>query len=142
MLFSSLVFLWIFLPVVLVLYRFLPGRGKNALLLAASLFFYAWGEPVYILLMLGSITLNYLGGLALAPLSGRRRALVLAAVVATNLLLLGYYKYYGFAADTLAGLFGRQVLPMRDIALPLGISFYTFQSMSYVIDLYRRRIEP
>ena len=142
MLFSSLVFLWIFLPVVLVLYRFLPGRGKNALLLAASLFFYAWGEPVYILLMLGSITLNYLGGLALAPLSGRRRALVLAAVVAANLLLLGYYKYYGFAADTLAGLFGRQVLPMRDIALPLGISFYTFQAMSYVIDLYRRRIEP
>ena len=71
MLFSSLVFLWIFLPVVLVLYRFLPGRGKNALLLAASLFFYAWGEPVYILLMLGSITLNYLGGLALAPFSGR-----------------------------------------------------------------------
>lgn len=67
---------------------------------------------------------------------------MLAAVVAANLALLGYYKYYGFAADTLAGLLGRQVLPMRDIALPLGISFYTFQAMSYVIDLYRRRIEP
>ena len=87
-------------------------------------------------------TLNYLGGLALAPFSGRGRSLVLAAVVAANLALLGYYKYYGFAADTLAGLLGRQVLPMRDIALPLGISFYTFQAMSYVIDLYRRRIEP
>ena len=142
MLFSSLVFLWIFLPVVLVVYRLVPGWGKNALLLAVSLFFYAWGEPVYILLMLASITLNYLGGLALAPFSGRGRSLVLAAVVAANLALLGYYKYYGFAADTLAGLLGRQVLPMRDIALPLGISFYTFQAMSYVIDLYRRRIEP
>ena len=90
MLFSSLVFLWIFLPVVLVAYRLVPGRGKNALLLAASLFFYAWGEPVYILLMLGSITLNYLGGLALAPLSGRRRALVLAGGGAGDPLLLGY----------------------------------------------------
>ena len=142
MLFSSLVFLWIFLPVVLVLYRFLPGRGKNALLLATSIFFYAWGEPVYILLMLASITLNYLGGLALAPLEGRRRAAVMALVAAANLGLLGYYKYYGFAADTLAGLFGRQLLPMREIALPLGISFYTFQAMSYVIDLYRKKIEP
>ena len=142
MLFSSLVFLWIFLPAVLVFYRLAPAGGKNAVLLAASLFFYAWGEPVYILLMLFSITLNYLGGLALAPLAGRRRALVMAAVAAANLLLLGYYKYYGFAADTLTGLLGRPLLPAREIALPLGISFYTFQAMSYVIDLYRKKIEP
>ena len=75
MLFSSLVFLWIFLPLVLILYRLLPGRGKNALLLVASLFFYAWGEPVYILLMLASITLNYLGGLLLDGREGRPQAL-------------------------------------------------------------------
>ena len=140
MLFSSLVFLWIFLPLVLILYRLLPGRGKNALLLVASLFFYAWGEPVYILLMLASITLNYLGGLLLDGREGAARKLCLALVVAVNLALLGYYKYYSFAGDTLAALLGRQVLPVRDIALPLGISFYTFQAMSYVIDLYRRRI--
>ena len=141
MLFSSLVFLWIFLPLVLILYRLLPGRGKNALLLVASLFFYAWGEPVYILLMLASITLNYLGGLLLDGREGAARRLCLALVVAVNLALLGYYKYYSFAGDTLAALLGRQVLPVRDIALPLGISFYTFQAMSYGIDLYRRRIQ-
>ena len=140
MLFSSLVFLWIFLPLVLILYRLLPGGGKNALLLVASLFFYAWGEPVYILLMLASITLNYLGGLLIDGREGTARKLCLALVVAVNLALLGYYKYYGFAADTLASLLGHPVLPAREIALPLGISFYTFQAMSYGIDLYRRRI--
>lgn len=141
MLFSSLVFLWLFLPLVLILYRLLPAPCKNALLLAASLLFYAWGEPKYILLMLGSITLNYLGGLLLARLRGRAKTAALVLVVAANLALLGYYKYYSFAGDTLAALLHRQVLPVREIALPLGISFYTFQAMSYVIDLYRGSIK-
>ena len=140
MLFSSLVFLWLFLPLVLILYRLLPPPCKNALLLAASLLFYAWGEPKYILLMLGSITLNYLGGLLLARLRGRAKTAALVLVVAANLALLGYYKYYSFAGDTLAALLHRQVLPVREIALPLGISFYTFQAMSYIIDLYRGSI--
>ena len=140
MLFSSLVFLWLFLPLVLILYRLLPAPCKNALLLAASLLFYAWGEPKYILLMLGSITLNYLGGLLLARLRGRAKTAALVLVVAANLALLGYYKYYSFAGDTLAALLHRQVLPVREIALPLGISFYTFQAMSYIIDLYRGSI--
>ena len=141
MLFSSLVFLWLFLPLVLILYRLLPPPCKNALLLAVSLLFYAWGEPKYILLMLGSITLNYLGGLLLARLRGRAKTTALVLVVAANLALLGYYKYYSFAGDTLAALLHRQVLPVREIALPLGISFYTFQAMSYVIDLYRGSIK-
>ena len=141
MLFSSLVFLWLFLPLVLILYRLLPPPCKNALLLAISLLFYAWGEPKYILLMLGSITLNYLGGLLLARLRGRAKTAALVLVVAVNLALLGYYKYYSFAGDTLASLLHRQVLPVREIALPLGISFYTFQAMSYVIDLYRGSIK-
>ena len=140
MLFSSLVFLWLFLPLVLILYRLLPAPCKNALLLAASLLFYAWGEPKYILLMLGSITLNYLGGLLLVRLRGRAKTAALVLVVAANLALLGYYKYYSFAGDTLAALLHRQVLPVREIALPLGISFYTFQAMSYIIDLYRGSI--
>ena len=140
MLFSSLVFLWFFLPVVLIGSRLLPMRGQNALLLAASLLFYAWGEPRYLALMLVSITLNYLGGLAIAPAAGARRRLALAAVVLLNLALLGYFKYYSFAADTLAGLAGHALLPVREIALPIGISFYTFQAMSYIIDLYRGRI--
>lgn len=139
MLFSSLVFLWLFLPLVLLIYQLLPGiRSKNALLLIASLFFYSWGEPRYIFLMLGSITLNYLGGLFLGWCKGKTaRKLVLFLTVAANLGLLGYFKYYTFAADTLAALAGRQLLPIKEIALPLGISFYTFQAMSYVIDLYR-----
>ena len=139
MLFSSLVFLWLFLPVVLLVYQLLPGiRAKNALLLLASLFFYGWGEPKYILLMLVSITLNYLGGLCLGRFgTAPARKAALVCTVAANLGLLGYFKYYTFAANTLAALAGRQLLPVREIALPLGISFYTFQAMSYVIDLYR-----
>ena len=137
MLFSSLVFLWIFLPVVFLGCRVLPLRGQNALLLVASLLFYGWGEPVYLFLMLGSITLNWVGGLIIDKTSGGARKAALGAVVAANLLLLGYFKYYGFVADTIDGLLHSEVLPMRDIALPIGISFYTFQAMSYVIDLYR-----
>ena len=142
MLFSSLVFLWLFLPLVLILYRLLPAPCKNALLLAISLLFYAWGEPKYILLMLGSITLNYLGGLLLARLRGRAKTAALVLVVAANLALLGYYKYYSFAGDTLAALLHRQVLPVREIALPLGISFYTFQVVSYLVDVYRGEQRP
>ena len=141
MLFSSLVFLWFFLPVVLVASRLLPPRGQNALLLAASLLFYAWGGPSYLILMLVSITLNYVGGLAIAPARGAARKGVLAAVVAANLLLLGYFKYYTFAAESLTAIFGHAILPAKEIALPIGISFYTFQAMSYVIDLYRGRIQ-
>ena len=137
-LFSSLVFLWVFLPVVLLAHTVLPPAGKNILLLCASLFFYAWGEPVYILLMLDSVTLNWAGGLLIGAVQkpAARRA-ALAAVVLANLGLLGYFKYYSFVGNTLAALLGHQVLPVRQIALPLGISFYTFQAMSYAIDLYR-----
>lgn len=137
MLFSSLVFLWIFLPVVFLGCRLLPLRGQNALLLAASLLFYGWGEPVYLFLMLASITLNWVGGLAIDRTSGGAKKAALGIVVAANLLLLGYFKYYGFVADTVDGLLRSEVFPAREIALPIGISFYTFQAMSYIIDLYR-----
>lgn len=137
MLFSSLVFLWIFLPVVFLGCRLLPLRGQNALLLAASLLFYGWGEPVYLFLMLASITLNWAGGLLIDRAAGGGRRAALAVVVTANLLLLGYFKYYGFVAGTVDALFRSEILPLREIALPIGISFYTFQAMSYVIDLYR-----
>ncbi len=143
MLFSSLTFFLVFLPVVFLLCRVLPLKGQNALLLVASLLFYAWGEPVYIFLMLLSITANFLGGLALAKAGANSRAAkgVLFAVVAVNLALLGYFKYYGFAAEMLQSVFAQDILPARSIVLPIGISFYTFQAMSYIIDLYRGRIE-
>ena len=112
MLFSSLLFLWLFLPLVAGVYYLLPKawRGaRNGLLLAASLFFYGWGEPVYILLMLVSITLNWGAGLCVWKLRrGRTAALVCA--VAANLLLLGYFKYFDFAAGALNALLGLSLI--------------------------------
>ena len=140
MLFSSLVFLWIFLPVTFIAYRLFPASWRNGLLLCASLLFYAWGEPLYILLMLASITLNWVSGLALKKFASAQKT-VLACSVAANLGLLAYFKYFDFAASLLNSLAARQLVPLREIALPLGISFYTFQALSYVIDLYRREIK-
>ena len=132
MVFSSLSFLCIFLPVVLVLYRLMPGlRAKNVLLMIASLVFYAYGEPVYVLLMLVSAVANWLFGLVVA---GRKPVLALAVIV--NLAFLGVFKYAGMVVGTVDALFGA-AFPPPEIALPIGISFYTFQAMSYVIDAYR-----
>ena len=141
MLFSSLVFVWLFLPAVFLLYKIMPGIGaKNALLLLASLLFYGWGEPTYIILMLASVTINWLSGLAVNGLKKGRGA-ALAVSVAVNLGLLGYFKYFDFLASAVNALTGGGTIALRDIALPLGISFYTFQALSYVIDLYRGEIK-
>ncbi len=135
MIFSSVTFLFIFLPVTLLLYYIVPKKLKNVVLLLTSLVFYAWGEPVYVILMLYSILLNYSMGLLMDrfPNAGKQ---ILVFTVAINLLLLGFFKYYGFFMENLNALF-RLNLPVRTIALPIGISFYTFQALSYVIDLYR-----
>ena len=142
MLFSSLVFIWYFLPAVFLLYHLVPWKqAKNLVLLAASLFFYAWGEPKYILLMLLSISLNYLFGLGVSGLSGKGiRRLLLALCLGVNLGLLGYFKYFNFGAELVNFLMGREQVSFREISLPIGISFYTFQALSYVLDVYRRDI--
>ena len=138
MVFSSMTFLWVFLPVVLLLYwglgKKLKNRGLNVLLLLASLFFYAWGEPVYILLMLFSIAMNY--GFARWIGTGKGKKTALFLDILFNLLLLGTFKYAGFFTSYLNKL-SKDMIPVVNIALPLGISFYTFQAMSYVIDVYR-----
>ena len=138
MLFSSFVFIWMFLPVVLagncILQRIGGNRVTNVFLLVASLFFYAWGEPVYILLMLFSIAVNWLAGVLLERTAHRRA--VLAADVVVNLFLLGNFKYAGMAVSTFNTLTHADV-PVPQIALPIGISFFTFQALSYVIDVYR-----
>ncbi|MEG0912992.1 MAG: MBOAT family O-acyltransferase [Oscillospiraceae bacterium] len=140
MLFSSMTFLWLFLPIVFVLYRILPLKARNTLLLAASLIFYAWGEPLYILLMLISIGLNYLFGLWIDSRKGMlARKIALIAAIAANLGILAYFKYFDMAVTLFNGIFNAS-LPLRDIALPIGISFYTFQILSYIIDLYRKEI--
>ena len=137
MVFSSLTFLFVFLPVVYGLNCILPrGLARNLLLVAASLVFYAYGEPVYVLLMLFSTVANYVFGLLVAPrrAHGRKVALVLAIVV--NLGLLIVFKYADMLVGTLNALAGTE-LPLPGIGLPVGISFFTFQALSYVIDVYR-----
>ncbi len=136
MVFSSPVFLFIFLTAVYILYRIIPGiTAKNVLLLVFSVFFYTFGEPKTVVLMLISIIMNYLFGLAMKP-ENRCRKAVLAVSVAANLLMLGVFKYAGFAADMINLIPGVD-MPVPQIALPIGISFYTFQAMSYVIDAYK-----
>ena len=136
MVFSSAIFLFIFLPAVFLLDRLVRGvRVKNALLLAASLIFYAFGQPVYLPLLLFSVLLNYLCGLLAA---GRHARLGVALAVAGGIGMMAVYKYADFAIGTVNSLFGLN-LPLTGIALPIGISFFTFQGLSYVIDVYRDR---
>ena len=136
MVFSSTVFLFIFLPVVFGLYCLIPQRHfRNALLIAASLVFYAFGEPFVVFLMVLSILINYLLGLMMGGKPAVRKAALWLSVI-WNLGLLGVYKYAGFFTEVLNEL-PFVNLPVPHIPLPIGISFFTFQAMSYVIDVYR-----
>ncbi len=135
MVFSSAVFLFAFLPVVLLVYRLLPGiRSRNAWLALSSVVFYAFGRLSYVPLFLLSVCINYLAGAALGRF--RQSRAVLAAAVALNLGILGLFKYADFLLSNLNALLGLSI-PLPGIVLPIGISFYTFQGLSYVIDVYR-----
>ena len=137
MLFSSISFLFYFLPVAAALYFASPRRLKNSVLLAASLFFYGWGEPRYLAFMLLSITQGYIFGLLIEKHRGKGRSKALLAVsVLFSLLLLGYCKYADFFISNFNRVTGLS-LPLLKIALPVGISFYTFQVISYTVDVYR-----
>ena len=137
MVFSSLLFLYAFLPVCLLLYFLVPGlTGKNIVLLCASLVFYAWGEPVYVFLMLAVAALNWGFGLLL----GKKRSKgLLALCVALNLASLVVFKYAGFLVENCNALFGT-ALRVPQISLPIGISFYTFLALSYSVDVYRKDV--
>lgn len=142
MLFSSLVFLWFFLPTTVFLYYMVPGRNtKNIILFAASLIFYGWGGPRYLLLVLLTAILCYIAGLCLDAAGDRiaLRKMVVGIFLLITLGILGYFKYYNFFASTAGRLAGRELFPLRSIVLPLGISFYTFQAISYVVDVYRKK---
>lgn len=140
MLFSSIPFLYYFLPAVLLCYLVVPKKLKNAVLLASSLVFYAWGEKLLVLLFALSITVGWVLGLLMEKTQkeGARKALMILAVV-YDLGLLGYFKYADFFIENVNGLLGTQ-LPLLHVALPIGISFYTFQLLSYNIDVYRRSV--
>lgn len=142
MLFPSEVFLFIFLPVVLVVYYALLRKTKtlkNIFLLAASLFFYAWGEPAYVFLMIGSILFNWLFGILVDRFREKKVVVVFlfALMTAVNVGVLGWFKYSEFTVLQINRFLHTQI-PVPVVALPIGISFFTFQAMSYVIDVYRR----
>jgi len=138
--FSNLIFLYLFLPACLITYYCVKElRAKNLVLVLFSVFFYAWGEPLYVLLLLGSAGLNYAMGIWLGVVgeeNPKRKKWILIGSVAVNLLLLGVFKYAGLFVSTFNGLTGLEI-PIPQIALPIGISFFTFQAMTYVIDVYR-----
>ena len=144
MVFSSLLFLFLFLPAVLLLYFLVPRRFRNLILLAVSLFFYAWGEPLYVFLMIGTILFDYIFGILIERFlkkeKKRAAGITLVFAVIVNIGCLGFFKYTDFLIGNLNGIFNTAI-PLLQIALPIGISFYTFQIMSYVIDVYRGEVK-
>ena len=151
MVFSSLEFLFLFLPLGMAVYYLLrTRRARNVWLLLISLAFYAWGEPVYVALMVASVVANWAIARAMGPAptpggpgpaTPRRKAL-LAMAVALDVLAIGFFKYEGFLADNVNALAGRELVPDLQLPLPVGISFYTLQALSYVVDVYRGDAEP
>ena len=137
MVFSSLEFLLAFLPVTLILYFFVPLKLRNIVLLIVSLIFYGWGEPIYVFLMMFTIAVDYVCGYFVDKWRGQRRSrnmLIFSVII--NLAILGFFKYYDFFVTNLSLIPGISIPPLN-LGLPIGISFYTFQSLSYVIDVYR-----
>ena len=140
MLFSSIPFLYYFLPAVLILYYLAPRKAKNSVLLLSSLFFYGWGEPKYLALMASTIVSFYVCGLAIEKAeSPRGKKLWLTVSVVVGIVLLTVFKYADFFLQSFAAVTGLSV-PLLRLALPIGISFYTFQCMSYAVDVYRGNV--
>ena len=142
MLFSSPEFLYLYLPVTLLLYFLTPLRFRNVVLLIASLAFYGWSEPVYLFLMVFTILVDYAAGWLVwrAKTKSTRRFLLIAAIV-VNVGLLAFFKYGSWITDSLRVIPALSFLPRISVSLPIGISFYTFQALSYVIDVYRGEVE-
>ena len=138
MVFSSVLFLFRFLPIFMICYFLVPRKMKNLVLFLGSLVFYAWGEPTYIFLMLFSTISDYVWGRLIEEYRGKdhSRIFLLCSIV-INLFILGFFKYADFLLQTVNTVFGTSI-PLLKLPLPIGISFYTFQTMSYVIDVYRR----
>ena len=142
MVFSSIPFLFFFFPICLIFYYLTPNRFRNYTLLIFSLIFYAWGEPIYIFLMICSTLVDFINGRLLSKNNNektRKRFLIIAILI--NLSLLGVFKYADFLIDIVNSIFNLHIGSLN-LALPIGISFYTFQTMSYSIDVYRKVVEP
>ncbi len=142
MVFSEPVFMFLFLPVSLLIYYAVPFRFKNSVLFLTGLLFYSWGEPIYVIIMIISTLIDYLAGRVLDRFDNNKKIRIAALIVSItmNLSLLGAFKYSGMIIDTFNSVFGASI-HNPNLPLPIGISFFTFQSMSYTIDLYRRNIK-
>ena len=136
MVFSSIIFLFYFLPAILILYYLSSKKHKNLVLFIGSLFFYAWGEPVYVSILLLSTAFNYFMGMVMEQTPKSKKKAVLTVSVVVNLAFLVFFKYTNFLIDTVNFILPHDI-PTLKITLPIGISFFTFQAMSYVIDVYR-----
>lgn len=141
MVFSSLFFLCVFLPINIFLYYAVNNNTyKNAVLIVSSLAFYAWGEPIWISVLVLSALFNYFIGVSIERSRGSRKGKgILVLAVAVNLFVLGFFKYFGFITESINTLLGISV-PVISIGLPIGISFYTFKSISYIVDVYRGEV--
>ncbi|MBQ2708500.1 MAG: MBOAT family protein, partial [Clostridia bacterium] len=142
MVFSSLEFLLLYLTVTLLLYFIVPLKLRNIVLLVVSLIFYGWGEPVYMFLMMFTITVDYIFGMlvekSLLKNDRKHAKMYMIIAIVINLAILGFFKYFNFFIENLRLIPGLQFMqPIDGLALPIGISFYTFQALSYVIDVYR-----
>ena len=141
MVFSSATFLLLFLPIVFVGNLLLRKKGSNIFLLLASLLFYAWGEPYLVLLMIISVLLNWLFGIIISKARENVRKAFLAIGIICNIGMLFYFKYFDFFAKTINSVIGKEIIPVLEIALPIGISFFTFQALSYIVDVYKGDVE-
>lgn len=154
MVFSTPVFLFLFLPLTLLIYYLSPKKGKNLIILLSGLLFYSWGEPIYVVVMLISTMIDYFAGLIMNKYEGHKvpRTICLIVSVVMNLGLLGVFKYSGFIAENINAIAGQQLIDITNMnffgidflpmnMLPIGISFFTFQSMSYTIDLYMGNVK-
>lgn len=144
MVFSSLTFLFVFLPVILIVYYLSPKKIRNTILFIGSLIFYAWGEPVYILIMLFSTAFDYVNGILIKKYKEtkqlKKSRMVLITSIVVNLGILCFFKYSNFFIENIRNIFNLDI-QLLNIVLPIGISFYTFQTMSYTIDVYLGKVE-
>ena len=154
MVFSTSIFIYLFLPITLLIYYITPKKGKNLIILLSGLLFYSWGEPIYVIVMLISTMIDYFAGLVMNHFEGKKlpRRICLIVSVVMNLGLLGVFKYSGFIAENINAIAGSQIIDINNMnffgidflpmnMLPIGISFFTFQSMSYTIDLYMGNVK-
>ena len=140
MVFSSFSFIFAFLPMVLILYYLVNDKYKNIVLCVASFIFYAWGEPKNIILMLISVLFNYYLAIEIEKSVGKKKKVIFIIDIVLNLTMIGFFKYVNFIINNINGIFNSKFSNLN-IALPIGISFYTFQILSYVIDVYRGNVK-